>query len=88
MTATSYLVMEVLAARWRLGFSFWTFNRDVPGLKQALTRTARLGYCTEPRSDCNGNWQVGLLPAGIEAWELDKPMMPTPDMTDRKEASL
>lgn len=74
MTPTQYLVMEVLAARWRLGFDYWTFPGDHPAYLKAIRALSLLGYIGYEHRDCNGNWLVGLSEQGIKAWKLDERM--------------
>jgi len=74
MTPTAYPVMEVLAARWRLGFDHWTFPGEHPAYRKALTALQLAGYVGMVHHDCNGNWLAKLAPRGIEAWGLNSPM--------------
>ncbi|GIE46382.1 MarR family transcriptional regulator [Actinoplanes lobatus] len=56
---TQYLVMEVLAARYRLGEQAWTFPSTLRPVMQALAEKQLIG------------WKSGTAPASILAWLTD-----------------
>jgi hypothetical protein len=65
---TWYLILEVLAARWRLGEDHWTFpTRMLPALRKLAARDLIWWqYATVPRLAF-----AGLTPAGRDAVLLD-----------------
>jgi hypothetical protein len=56
---TQYLVMEVLAARHRLGETLWTFPSNLRQTMEQLARQQLIG------------WKSGVAPASIQAWLTD-----------------
>ena len=70
-TASRWLAMEVLAARYRLGCEMWPFDRRIPGLTAIVNDLEAEGYVySRSGVACR---EVGLTDKGIEAWTLDKP---------------
>lgn len=70
---TQYLVMEVLAARYRLGESLWTFPSTC---RPAIHRLAGIGYVRYKSGVTENTERVWLTPGGIAAWQLDSPYPP------------
>lgn len=56
---TQYLIMEVLAARYRLGEQLWTFPRYLRASMEQLARRQLIGWRHGPSAD-------------IQAWLTDK----------------
>ena len=72
-TPTEYLVMEVLAARYRLGESCWTFPSRV---RPALRALQERGFLEWKSGSVERTSLVWLTQAGQEAWRLDRPYRP------------
>lgn len=66
-TPTEWLLMEVLAARARLGETSWPFPNV---LKPTIRRLARRDWVDFEPSTVEGFTQVWLTPAGRIAWGL------------------
>jgi hypothetical protein len=60
---TQYLVMEVLAARYRTGENFWTFPSS---LRQTLDALVRADLVNVYGSPAPGSFRVGLTEAGCK----------------------
>lgn len=69
LTPSEYLMMEVLAARHRLGETLWTFPKDQSPTARKLE--AR-GLVWSKSGIAQGTIQVYLTSAGIKAWKLDQ----------------
>lgn len=67
---TQYLVMEVLAARWRTGEKVWTFPNFCKPALRALCERNWLRYKSGIVQDTQLVW---LSDDGIKAWGLDQP---------------
>lgn len=72
LTPTEYLVMEVLAARWRLGEECWTFPAAVA---HPLGRLARRGYLDHKSGPVQKTRLAWLTDEGMTAWRLDRPYL-------------
>lgn len=72
---TQYLMMEVLAARYRLGERAWTFPNSCRRAAQALTDASFVWWKS---AVTEGHIQVFLTAVGIAAWELDRPRTAPP----------
>jgi hypothetical protein len=66
---TQYLIMEVLAARYRLGEALWTFPSS---LRSAMEQIARLRLI---------GWKSGVEPHTVCAWltDIGREWVLTPD---------
>lgn len=76
MAPTQYLVMEVLAARVRLGESLWTFPRNC---RPALRALAARGWVQHKSGIVEATERAWLTDADIRAWALNKPYYPPVD---------
>lgn len=73
MTPTEYLVMEVLAARYRTGERFWTFPTfALPAVRRLEARN----YVSWKHGVVEKTVLVRLSEEGVKAWKLDKPYQP------------
>lgn len=70
---TQYLVMEVLAARHRLGDNYWTFPSSCWSPIRALVNR---GYVYHKDGITEHTERVWLTDEGFAAWGLDKPYPP------------
>lgn len=70
---TQYLAMEVLAARYRLGESLWTFPSPCRAPLRAL---AARGWVRHKSGITEHTMRAWLTEAGIAAWALDQPYPP------------
>lgn len=77
MPPTEYLVMEVLAARWRLGQNVWTFPTST---LKAIRDLTDQGLVWWKHGTAEHTVLVRLTDAGVKAWKLDKP---DPNKVDR-----
>lgn len=66
-TPTEWLIMEVLAARWRLGETTWHFPNT---LKPALKRLAERDWIAYKAATVEGHQHAWLRTDGLNAWEL------------------
>jgi hypothetical protein len=63
---TAYLIMEVLAARYRLGETWWTFPRKT-GIRTAADSLEALGFVTVFSGITQGTFRIALTPYGIQS---------------------
>lgn len=75
---TQYLIMEVLAARHRLGEVLWTFPTSVRPAMEQLARRQLIG------------WKSGVAPESIQAWltDIGRKHVLLPDYTSPVQQSL
>jgi hypothetical protein len=66
---TQHLVMEVLAARYRLGEPFWPFPQNCSKAVDALAEKGLVRILK--RHDIVGWMRVGITLKGIKEWGLD-----------------
>lgn len=71
-TPTEYLVMDVLAARWRLGEDCWTFPS---ALSKTLGRLSRKDYISFKSGVVQGTEIAWLESRGTQYLRLDKPFV-------------
>ena len=69
LTPSEYLMMEVLAARHRLGEAWWTFPKDQSPTARKLE--AR-GLVWSKSGVAQGTIRVCLTSTGVRAWKLDQ----------------
>lgn len=70
LTPSEDLMMEVLAARYRLGEQIWTFlNYTKPTARKLEAR----GLVSIYSGQVEYTYRVGLSAEGIKAWHLDRP---------------
>ncbi|WUT94753.1 helix-turn-helix DNA binding domain protein [Mycobacterium phage Suarez] len=75
MTPTAELILEVLAARHRLGEQFWTFpNRRA--IRKAVHDLEDLGFVWVDTAPTLGSFRVGLTEQGKLAWGRRKYIPP------------
>lgn len=72
-TPTEWLVMEVLAARHRLGEACWTFPTS---LRPALTSLQLRGAVGWKEGVAEGTCLAWLTDTGESGWHLDRPYEP------------
>jgi hypothetical protein len=69
-TPTEWLIMEVLAARWRLGETTWHFPNT---LKPALKRLAERDWIAYKAATVEGHQRAWLRTDGKLEWGLPTP---------------
>jgi hypothetical protein len=67
------LMMEVLAARYRLGEQVWTFANST---KPTARKLENRGWITVYSGQVERTYRAGLSIEGIKAWQLDRPYTP------------
>jgi hypothetical protein len=67
------LMMEVLAARYRLGEQIWTFANST---KPTARKLEKRGWITMYSGQVERTYRAGLSVEGIKAWQLDRPYVP------------
>lgn len=75
VTPTEELIMEVLAARFRLGEKFWTFGNH-PTSVRAARRLEERGFVYHMSGQVERTFRLGLTEQGIDEWKLNKPYKP------------
>lgn len=83
LTPTEDLVLEVLAARHRLGEHLWTFNSNVGG---TITKLEEKGLVTQMHGITERTIRAGLTQAGEEL--VLEPTYSPPILRDMKKEEL
>ena len=73
VTPSEYLVMEVLAARHRLGEAVWTFPKRIGPVLSRLEGRGLIGFKDGIAEGTDIAW---LTAEGIVTWALDQPYTP------------
>jgi hypothetical protein len=73
LTPTQDMIMEVLAARYRLGEVLWPFPNNV---KRQAKQLEELGLVGLHSGQTDGHFRLGLTGAGMKERGLDKPYDP------------
>jgi hypothetical protein len=72
LTPTEYLTMEVLAARFRLGQSMWTFPKNVRPTLVRLESQGLIGWKSGVVQDTCRAWLTNNVSVGLSHQEMSK----------------